>query len=261
MDVLDILIAHKAINLVESLTGTDRRVAGAILAHYNLRTAQCDPSLARIARLLLISTRTVVRSVKRLVAMGLFRSHRHRGKSQRNSYEPMWSRFRDLEAQWQWRFAADRLARDAKVSPDQGQRCAPGSDEAVTQTHLRKHIEETHGVATPSQDPKACAERKVSKGHSGEARRPAYRPQLTRSRGSSVSTSAFDAARAAAERRWNADLNGRFAGSPDEYAIIIEALDDELGTSATAAEMKRHGAGIALILTELTERRMRGAAQ
>jgi hypothetical protein len=45
MDVLDILIAHKAINLIDGLTGTDRRVGGAILAHYNLRTSQCDPLL------------------------------------------------------------------------------------------------------------------------------------------------------------------------------------------------------------------------
>src|SRR4051812_42403617 len=114
---LDITIAYKTISLVEGLTATDRRIAGAILDHFNQRTSQCDPSLARISKLLAISTRTVIRSMKRLVAAGLFRSKRHGGRSHRNSYEPVWPRFRELEAQWKARFGADKRARQAEMSP------------------------------------------------------------------------------------------------------------------------------------------------
>jgi hypothetical protein len=49
---LDTLIAFKIICLSEDLSPTGRRVAAALIEHFNRRTGRCDPSHARIAALL-----------------------------------------------------------------------------------------------------------------------------------------------------------------------------------------------------------------
>ena len=41
----DSLLAHKAINLSDDLSGSEKRVAAAIIDHYNRKTGQCDPGL------------------------------------------------------------------------------------------------------------------------------------------------------------------------------------------------------------------------
>jgi AraC-like DNA-binding protein len=97
----DTTIAHKMINLMPELTGTDKRVAAALIEHFNRKTGQCDPGLDRIARLVGVSRRTVMRSVSCLVGAGVFHVVQHGGRSQRNSYEPVWLRFRELDALWQ----------------------------------------------------------------------------------------------------------------------------------------------------------------
>ena len=76
---LDTLLALKAIHLASGLNANERRVAAALLEHFNRRTGQCDPSLERIAELLGISTRTVIRSTHRLDRAGLFKKTRHGG--------------------------------------------------------------------------------------------------------------------------------------------------------------------------------------
>ena len=62
---LDTTIAHKAINLMPGLSGTDKQIAGAIIDHFNRKTAQCDPGLERIAWLVGVSRRQVISSVSR----------------------------------------------------------------------------------------------------------------------------------------------------------------------------------------------------
>jgi len=59
----DTLIAHKAINLSEELSGTEKRVAATIIDHFNRKTGQCDPALGSIAKLLGVSRRTVIRAI------------------------------------------------------------------------------------------------------------------------------------------------------------------------------------------------------
>jgi hypothetical protein len=135
MRPLDTLIAHKMVNLTAELSGTDKRVAGAIIDHFNRETGQCDPSLNRIATLLGVCRRTVIRSMHHLETSGLFRKRRHGGNLHRNSYEPVWARFRELDAAWTIRFRAKSARSPAtKLSPSSCQRCHVGGDEAVTQT-------------------------------------------------------------------------------------------------------------------------------
>src|SRR6266436_3150172 len=120
----DTTIAHKIINLMPELTGTDKRVAAALIEHFNRKTGQCDPGLDRIARLVGVSRRTVIRSVSRVVGAGVFHVVRHGGRSQRNSYEPVWLRFRELDALWKARFrGASTSADGSKTSPKAGQTC------------------------------------------------------------------------------------------------------------------------------------------
>src|SRR5260370_14673872 len=88
---LDTLLALKVLTLVPELNASDRRVAGALLEHFNRNTGQCDPSLPRIADLLGLSTRTVMRSNQRLEAARLFNKTRPGARSPRHSSQPNWS--------------------------------------------------------------------------------------------------------------------------------------------------------------------------
>ena len=104
----DVAIAQKAINLVYQLHGAnkplsaaDKRVAAAILAHFNKETGQCDPSNERLAGLLGIDVRTVRRATEEICREGgLFRKRSHGGKSCRASYTPEWSVFRGIVEDW-----------------------------------------------------------------------------------------------------------------------------------------------------------------
>src|SRR4051812_39063049 len=101
---LDTLLGFKALSLVSGLTENDRRVGATLLEHFNRKTGRCDPSLGRIARLLEIDTRTVIRSVRHLEDAGLLRMHRHGGHLNRNRYEPIWLKLSELEVAWNARF-------------------------------------------------------------------------------------------------------------------------------------------------------------
>src|SRR5690242_19440228 len=114
---LDILLGFKALSLARELKDGDRRVGCALLDHYNQKTTQCDPSLGTLAALIGMSRRSVIRSINRLVKLGLFHRSRHCGHFHRNSYEPAWDRLRALDARWRElrkmnskRFGAEKLA-------------------------------------------------------------------------------------------------------------------------------------------------------
>src|SRR5262249_14660204 len=114
----DTFIAHKAINLSDDLSGTEKRVGAAIIDHFNRKTGQCDPSLDSIAKLLGVSRRPVIRAVGALVQKGYFAKTRHGGHFHRNSYMPLWSRFLAREAKWnERRKSASRKFASADVAP------------------------------------------------------------------------------------------------------------------------------------------------
>ena len=54
-------------------------------------------------------------------------------------------------------------------------------------------------------------------------------------------------------RRWSGDLLDRFRSTP-VYAVIVDAVDEELQNAATEAELKRRSAGADHILSELALR-------
>src|SRR5262245_43426466 len=114
---LDTTIAHKIINLMPELTVTDKRVAAAIIEHFNRKTGRCDPGLSRLASLVGVSRRTVIRSISSIERTGVIRVVHHGGHFQRNRYQPVWSRFRELEFEWRARFTAKSRRTDGRLSP------------------------------------------------------------------------------------------------------------------------------------------------
>lgn len=249
----DTLIAHKAISLADDLSGTEKRVAAAIIDHFNRKTGQCDPSLGSLAKLLGISRRTVIRSVGSLVSKGYFLKVRHGGKSHRNSYLPVWSRFHTKEAKWKDARGISGKPRVTPSSPLQGRSCHLASDVGGTQTFL----------SNSSKEPSSASD---SNGSATGRKRNAQKASCTvsNSKGSQLSvdarfhvklTSPSDAAFGAAQRRWMTALTMRYAPTPEAFAVILDSIDEALSDAATRIEMKKPGAGLQHVLDVLSAQR------
>lgn len=218
---LDTLLAAKVINVMPGLAPSDRKVALALIEHFNRRTGRCDPGIKRIAFLLDCCTRTVIRATNRLEKLGLFEKDRHGGYSNRNRYRPNWKRLAEHEAAWTNKL---RGSRRAKESPKTRQSGHLGGDSAVTQTCSNILPNQTYSRGRPRRE----------------------RAPLDRS-----ATSSADVATNEAERRWSTDLLDLYAGKPVTYAEILEAFDEKLSAAATEAERACPGAGIRLIQRRL----------
>jgi hypothetical protein len=237
------LIAHKVLSLDAELSGTEKRVAAVLIDSFNRKTGQCDPGLNRIASLLNLDRRTVIRAIKRIDGSGLIRRVRHGGKSHRNSYEPDWVRFVDLEWEWKERMQRAKALRLNKslLVPE---RCHLGSGGDVTQTYQsnQSNSEPAAGALDLKSDATQCEQ------VSGRRTRQAA---FTKTR----ATPSQGASRYAAERRWTAALHERFSGDRVRYGEVIGAITTEIQSAATGAELLRSGAGLELILREIGERR------
>ncbi|PSO19524.1 hypothetical protein C7G42_14840 [Bradyrhizobium sp. MOS003] len=243
---LETLLAHKVINLAAELSGAEKRVAGALIDHFNRRTGQCDPSLNTLADLIGMSRRTVMRAVARLERLSFFRKVRHGGKFHRNSYEPIWSSFREAEDRWNSRrkFRQQKFG-SLNVSPSAGPTRHPEGD--------------GHGHQTYSSNP--LYRTLAAKRHEGSAARAA--PVMSWSRGLATklprkefeasnprvpTTSSANVARIAAERRWSDNLRCELSTKVAVYGAIVDFIDEPLRIAATEAELNCRGAGLRLVL-------------
>jgi hypothetical protein len=245
----DTTLAHKAINLMRNLTGTDKRVAATIIDHFNRKTGQCDPSHDRIAGLLRINRRTVIRSVKAICKTKILQKFRNGGYSQRNSYIPNWALFREMDAEWIERFRSHRRrTAHASESPDGCQSWQSSSDKRVTQTLLNNQSNKTSSneqvaVMEEVADVRINISQQQPSKNIGETIRTPKRSMFA-----STNQPDRDHARIAAQRRWMSALNVQFAGNPEVYGQVLDVLDDEVQENATRAEMRKRGAGIAFVL-------------
>ena len=252
---LDTTLAFKAVCLSDALSGTDKCVAAAIIDSFNRRTGQCDPSFDRIAHLTGKSRRTVIRAVQRLERMRFVLKSRHGGHFHRNSYEPNWAYFREMEARW----AARRATRhwEPNMSPSTVPKlCHVAGDASGIQT-LQVNISKETSLDVPARTNQNAIETGGSKGNSRKAASNGASAAETYRQGNfkgPVFTSAAFAERSSAERRWNGSLMKRLVATPVLYGQVIEALDPELQDRATTAEMKQRGGGIASIVEELLKR-------
>jgi hypothetical protein len=221
----DILIALKAINLVPGLLNNDRRIAATLLDHYNRRTGQCDPGIKRIAELIAISERTVMRGLARIETARLFLRVRHGGHLNRNRYEPNWQRFREIEAVWSARMKVRRHSK-TEVSPTARQPCHVPGDTGVTQTCRSNQSKITSGSGLASKQ------------------RGNFELKL-------ATPNKSDVARTEAARRWQTDLHREFSQLPHTYGQIVSAIHVQLEEAATDAELLERGTGLHHVLTKL----------
>jgi len=255
----DTFLALKTISLSDELSGTEKRVAAAILDHFNRKTGQCDPSLGSIAALLGLHRRTIMRAIKSLVHKGFLRKVKHGGHFHRNQYEPLWARFRAGEAGWNGRRQQMRKNREAtKVSPSKGQSCHLGGDDDVTQTSLTNSTCSTSASRSSVNLPRASSTLRYRKGSAEKGNATAL-PLPGRSFVNRVLVKQKDAASASAERRWNAELVRQYANVPEVFASVIDAIDQELSATATELELRTPGTGFNFIIGELQSKLRLGA--
>ncbi len=170
----------------------------------------------------------------RIEAAGLFIKKRHGGHLNRNSYEPRWRRFREIEAAWSARMKANsRTERMTEVSPGPCQPCHMGGDRPVTQTCRSNLSKETCQESLPKKELGRSVESCLGSERSDPSSKPSSPAQV------------------AAERRWTTDLHDRFAPLPLTYGEVIQAVDQAMRIAATEAEMRSRGAGLAHILRKL----------
>jgi len=218
---LDSLLASKLLNFMGNLRSSDRRVLALIIEHFNRQNNRCDPGLNRLADLLGISRRTVIRAIERLENAGLVKKVRHGGLSGRNRYEPNWSRFAEFERGWNQRLGRDRKARATEMSPSSSHQSHRDSDKRGIQT-CRTNLREL-----------------------------TYRDIRTRIGEGQPLTGSRTASETEAERRWSNDLYEHFRSMPVTYGEIVEAIDPSTQVAATSAELKRRGEGVRYILQKL----------
>lgn len=251
----DTFIAHKAISLSGDLSGAEKRVAATIIDHFNRKTGQCDPALDSIAGLLGLNRRTIIRAITALVKKGYISKIRHGGKFHRNSYLPVWSRFRAKENSWNERRASRRRSIGmAPVSPSQGLARHLAGDAGVTQTCPINLLKETS-------DAKRWEIRPPPKHGGSTVQKMLSREESVRASQTQVverfhvkSASPCVAANDAAERRWADQLTRQFASTPEVFAVLIDAIDDDLRNATTQVEFRKPGSGIAFLLAELDKR-------
>ena len=255
---LDTLLAYKAISLTAGLSGTEKRVAAAVVDSFNRKTGQCDPSFDRIAHLLGISRRSVIRAVGRVEQERLFSKVRHGGKFYRNSYQPNWVRFREIEAQWGARIKTQHWKTDVpNLSPSGCQSCHHAGDEVGTQTNTNNHSKETTSSSTSSEPSPVDRKLTAEEGYSSRRADQGNIQRASTRQSSMGGVQSRDAALGAAERRWNSELSQQFATKPTLYAELIDLIDLDLQSAATEHEMKRRGGGLAHILQQLELKNIR----
>lgn len=247
LDKYDITFAMKAIGLSEQLNGSDKRVAFAIIDHFNRSTGRCDPSRETISKLLNIAPRTVSRSLSKLTRTGLFKISRHGGHYNCNSYQPNWRLCRELEEVWkERRVACSRSFRGQELSSNPGRSCPLTADKPVHQTNSSNPILPTYAQR---QRTRVQMERSLKLSNEEEHRLvTAATPSIK----SGVTPSSSEAAKAAAEKRWNERLIERFGHDVSVYGQIVEAMTPQLQESVTNAELQRRGSGLIFLIKELS---------
>jgi hypothetical protein len=249
-DKYDMTFAMKAIGLSEHLNGSDKRVALAILDHFNRRSGRCDPSRETLGKLLNIAPRTVSRSLLKLAKTRLFKVSRHGGHFNCNSYQPNWRLYRDIEQVWKKRrVACSRKYQDQEVAPTPGQTCPQTIDRPVYQTSPSNSILSTSSNVQQTSEPSDS-----SKGLGNGLGHRTVAPVSPRQQQWRATTSSEQAARSAAEKRWNDALMSRFGRDATVYGQIVEAITPKLQQGATDAEFQRRGSGLTFLMKELAGR-------
>ncbi|WP_415715378.1 helix-turn-helix domain-containing protein [Roseibium sp.] len=262
----DILFAQKAILLTPSLSAAAKRVAAAIIDHFNKRTGQCDPGINRLVKLLGMSRATVIRATETLNELGFIEKESHGGKSHRAAYIPNWQLFRQIVDDWDTQMKSKLDTEEAtgkeeksttmvsKPRRSRSQKCDVNGLNSATQT-LRSNQSnkpiEAEQVETIDEKPPQPPERKRN--------HVALKRSVQRSQGHLLlpmqggrQVSRGEVARDAAQKRWELDAKSR---GEHVYAAVAEWITPERQHAATEAELKRKGGGFDFIAASMHNER------
>jgi len=263
----DVAIGRKALLVAPGLSAADMRVGGAILDHFNKKTGQCDPSIARLAALLGIDEKTVRRATNELCAQGLFQKSSHGGKSFRAEYRPQWSKFREIIGDWDSRMRCidepERADEDrAKMSADPGRKCPVTPGENVRQTHVSNPCNKPISLPDTSKSSGDQAETPVPEqplhglGRSVKAA-PDRINYEARERAATAGSSRHKAAFETASSR----IYEAIRRMPDRGEAVMAWLDEPTVNDAIRVEMKRRGAGLGFIVDAMRQARLNWHAE
>jgi hypothetical protein len=252
----DLLFAYMALTLVAGLSGNDRRVAGAILDHYNKKTGQCDPSGDGLAAKLGIDRKTVVTATARLCGeYKFFRKVSHGGYSHRASYSPQWSEFRKIVDDWNVKMKGQETPSTEAETPHSVRRndlIEWGENASQTDRINRSNKPKgTHGACgnVPERPEKPALDQVENRQRQAlvETVNGLLKGSLGQANGTR-SASHANAARQQATKRLDADL---ISLGLHAHADAMNRMDEGMQADAIAAEMRRRGAGLALLRERL----------
>ncbi|MBB5044025.1 helix-turn-helix domain-containing protein [Shinella fusca] len=248
----DIHLGFMAFGALADLTSNERRVAFAILDHYNKRDGRCDPSGERLAKLLEMDRTSVVKAVSRLCnVFGLFEKVSHGGHNHCASYRPQWRRYREIMGEWNAKARGrDPRSNMAKSPQATWRNHHTERGEITTQTDLINRIDKygNSGRAAPSAEPPTDDLRQDQRSQARvETVNGLLRGSLKRVNGGR-SPSHASVARQQAEKRLDADL---ISLGLHAHADAMNRMDEGTQADAVDAEMHRRGAGLALLQERL----------
>lgn len=262
----DVLFAHKALNVMPGLTEATRRVAAAIIDHFNKRDGRCYPSVERIAKLLGIDRATVLRATDRLHRLGYIWKVSHGGRSHCASYAPNWCTLRAKVEEWDARMKARELpasevapsvdkpdvseANVARVRRSESQGCDVKGRTDATQTLRRNQSKEPIEAAFVETQPEKRPAQTLQPSQNGlwKGRDRLSQRGHSPSRRGAVSVSHDHAARLAAEKRWYGWMQKL---DQRDHAFLIEWMTEERREAATQAEMSRRDGALDFIAKAL----------
>lgn len=227
----EVAIAYRVLSLMD---GKDRgrRVGALVLDHFNRTTGQCDPSIARIAKILGVERTTVFRALTDEPLCLLFRRDSHGGHSHRNSYAPDWPFFRAIsEAFDAARDAGMPLPKVAEVQRSWLQLRNVDGCSPATQTYKRNlHNKPTESPRTSTRQRSLPLLQVV--GGTQALRHQAMREQ--------------------ALLRIDTGVREAMGGDVDAYAKALGMMTDQLLDQAVEVESGKRGSGVLFILQALT---------
>ncbi|MEM6383440.1 MAG: helix-turn-helix domain-containing protein [Pseudomonadota bacterium] len=132
---INTLAAHMMLGLHPELSAADKRVGIAIIEHFNRKDGRCNPSIARLSKLLDLPDKTVRRATAKLHSLKLILKVSHGGRSGTARYIPQWDVFASLKADWEAKFSSKPARTDrTKLTGTTGQECPKQPDKNVRQT-------------------------------------------------------------------------------------------------------------------------------
>jgi hypothetical protein len=254
----DVLFAHKALNIVPGLSANARRVAGAIIDHFNKQTGQCDPSIGRLSRLLDIDDMTVTRATASLCSgeQPLFDKVSHGGRGHRASYAPRWDTFRQIVDDWDSRMKSG--ANTAKVRNSMRdllpQECGTATRKTAEQT-LRSNQSnkpvEAAALENRERKPQATGAAERQKGVRKKGDEPPRQGYMVHAIAGGKGPSRREAAVAGAVRRIDVAMREKHGTAYDELTT------PEILETAAQIDVKKRGAALQYLADALDANRMR----